>query len=467
MRPVDAPPFDVTRWQESRSSLLAEAAHRTLEYLRGLEARSVAPSAEAVAALRQLDEPLPQEPSAAEATFRLLDRVGSPATMGSAGGRFFGFVIGAALPVTVAAHWLATGWDQNANMVVLSPAACAIESVAERWLVDLLGLPEQATCSLVTGTTTADMVALVAARRAVLQRHGWDVNEKGLFGAPPIRVIVGDEVHTTMYRALSVVGVGREQIQRVPVDAHGRMRADALPPINGPTIVCVQAGNVNTGAFDPVGRICDLVRPAGAWVHVDGAFGLWAAASRRTRHLIEGFERADSWATDAHKWLNVPYDSGIAFVREAEALQHALSMSASYLIQDGRDPMNTTLEASRRARGVDVWAALRTLGRRGVESLVDQHCLFARRFAEGLRDAGFRVLNDVCLNQVLVSFGDTEVTRRIVRRIQNEGTCWGSGTTWQGHAALRISVSSWCTSEEDVERSLEAIVRVAAAESTG
>ena len=457
-------PFDVTRWLESRARLLSEAAQRSLEYLAGLDERSVSPTPKAVAALRQLDEPLPEDPSDAEATLQLLDRVGSPATVASAGGRFFGFVVGGALPVTVAAHWLATGWDQNANMTVLSPATCAIENIAERWLVELLGLPHGTNCTLTTGTTTADMVALVAARHAVLQRHGWDVREKGMFGAPPLRVIVGDEVHTTMYRALSVIGVGREQIHHVPVDEQGRMRADALPDIDGPTIVCVQAGNVNTGAFDQIGHICEQVRPAGAWVHVDGAFGLWAAASRHTRHLIEGFQQADSWATDAHKWLNVPYDSGIVFVGDAEPLRRALSMSAAYLIQDDRDPMNTTLEGSRRARGVDVWAALRSLGRQGVEALVDQHCRFARRMADSLRSAGHRVLNDVCLNQVLVSFGDAETTQRVVQQIQSEGTCWGSGTTWQGHAALRISVSSWCTTEEDVERSLDAILRIAAGE---
>ena len=378
MKQTDTPHFDVAQWQSSRAALLTDAARRTLAYLEGLHTRRVAPAPADVAALGAFNEPLPEAPTDAAQTFELLDRIGSPATVASAGGRFFGFVVGGALPVTVAAHWLATGWDQNANMTVLSPATCALENIAGRWLVDVLGLPQEAHCSLTTGTTTADMVALLAAREAVLQRHGWDVRAKGLFGAPPIRVIVGEEVHTTMYRALSVIGVGDEQIHHVPVDGQGRMRADALPPVEGPTIVCVQAGNVNTGAFDPIHDICDAVRPAGAWVHVDGAFGLWAAASRATRHLIAGFEHADSWATDGHKWLNVPYDSGIAFVRDVEPLKRALAMSAAYLIQDVRDPMNTTLEGSRRARGVDVWAALRSLGRQGVEALVDQHCHFAR-----------------------------------------------------------------------------------------
>ena len=462
MKQIDTPSFDVARWEASRAGLLAAAAERTLAYLEALDERRVAPAPAAVAALRAFDEALPETPSDPQSTFDLLDQIGSPATVASAGGRFFGFVVGGALPVSVAAHWLATGWDQNANMTVLSPATCGLENIAERWLVDLLGLPPGTNCSLVTGTTTADMVALLAARQAVLQRHGWDVRVRGLFGAPPLRVLVGEEVHTTMYRALSVIGVGEEQIQHVPVDAQGRMRIEALPAIDAPTIVCVQAGNVNTGAFDAIGTICDAVRPAGAWVHVDGAFGLWAAASRATRHLIAGFERADSWATDGHKWLNVPYDSGMAFVRDAEPLKRALAMSAAYLIQDERDPMNTTLEGSRRARGVDVWAVLRSLGRQGLEALIDQHCRFARRIADGLRDAGYRVLNDVQLNQVLVSFGEAQKTRRIVQRIQSDGTCWGSGTTWQGHAALRISVSSWCTTERDLDRSLDAILRIAA-----
>jgi len=455
--------FDVARLRAARHDLLADAARRAQAYLDRLDTRPVAPSATEVAALARLDEPLPRGPGAAADTLALMDEIGSPATVASAGPRYFGFVTGGALPAAVAAGWLASAWDQNGAMRVMSPAASAIEATARRWLVEILGLPSETHVSFATGTTTADMTTLIAARRAVLQRHGWDVERQGLAGAPRIRVIVGEAVHTTLYRALSVVGVGRDQIHHVPADDQGRMRAEALPPVDGPTIVCVQAGNVNSGAFDPVGEICRRVRPAGAWVHVDGAFGLWAAASPDLRHLTEGIAGADSWVSDGHKWLNVPYDCGLAFVRLIEPLREALAMRAVYLVQDLEDPMNTTLEASRRARGIEVWAALRSLGRSGVAALVDQSCRLARRFADGLRDAGYDVLNEVCLNQVLVAFGDADATARVIEDVQAEGTCWCGGTTWNGRAAMRISVSGWATTDEDVDRSLAVIRTMAGA----
>ena len=453
--------FDIARLRAERANLLADAQRRSLSYLEGLDDRRVAPSPEQVAALDRFDEPLPETSTPGAETLALLDTVGSPATMASAGARFFGFVVGGALPTTLAANWLAGAWDQNVGLRVMSPAACAIEATAKRWLIEILGLPPGTHASLTTGTTTADMTAFVAARRAVLLRHGWDVERQGLAGAPPIRAIVGDEVHTTVYRALSVVGIGRGQIHHVPVDDQGRMRVDALPSIEGPTIVCVQAGNVNTGSFDPVAAIGRRVRPRGAWVHVDGAFGLWAAASRNLRYLVAGIAEADSWVSDGHKWLNVPYDCGLVFVRDVEPLRDALTMTADYLVQDVADPMNTTLEASRRARGIEVWAALRSLGRDGVEALVDQSCRLARRFVEGLRAAGHEVLNDVCLNQVLVTFGDDEATARVIEQVKADGTCWCGGTSWQGRAAMRISVSAWSTTEGDVDRSLAAITRIA------
>jgi len=447
--------------KRERSALLQSAAKRAEAFLRSLDERPVRPDPEALAGLERLWRELPADPTSAAAVLAELDAVGSPAAMGSAGGRFFGFVVGAALPVSVAANWLATAWDQNANMEVLAPGACALESVAARWLVDVLGFPEGTHCSLTTGTTTADMTALAAARHSVLARSGWEVERRGLAGSPPVTVVVGEEVHATMFRALAVLGFGRDQIRRVPVDERGRMRADDLPEVTGPTIVCVQAGNVNTGAFDPIAEVCERVRARGAWVHLDGAFGLWAAASPSRRHLVSGLDLVDSAASDAHKWLNTPYDCGLAFVRDGDGLATALSMSADYLVQSPGDPMNTTLEASRRARGVEVWAALRALGRSGVEALVDGCCELALQFARGLRDGGFEVLNEVELNQVLVRFGDDETTRRVVAAVQAEGTCWCSGTTWQGRAAMRISVSSWATTPEDVERSLAAIRRCA------
>jgi len=455
--------FDVARLEAQRPELLREAARRSLAYLETLRARSVAPVPAALEALRALDTPFPDAPSDAAETLSLLDGLGSPAAMASAGGRYFGFVIGGVLPASLAANWLAGAWDQNASMRAGSPSACAIERVATRWIVEALGLAPGTHCSLTTGTTASDITALVAARRTVLLRHGWDVERQGLAGAPPIRGIVGEEVHATMYRALAVVGIGRDQIHRVPVDGQGRMRAEALPVIEGPSIVCVQAGNVNTGAFDPVADICQRVQPAGAWVHLDGAFGIWAAASPRLRHLITGLDQVDSSAADAHKWLNTPYDCGLVSVRDPQALAEALSLSAEYLAQSADDPMNTTLEASRRARGIEVWAALHSLGRQGLAALVERSCALATRFAAGLRAAGHDVLNEVQLNQVLVSFGDAQTTRRVIEAVQRDGTCWAGGSTWQGHAAMRISVSSWATTEDDVDRSLAAILRAAAA----
>ncbi len=455
------PVLDIPRLKQQRSAVLEQALRSSQRYLESLEERAVAPSAEAVAALAALDEPPPAGPSDPAATLARLDTLGSPAAVASAGGRYFGFVVGGALPAALAANWLAAAWDQNAGMRVMAPGACAFEAVAARWLVDILGLAPGTHCSFTTCTTTADMTVLLAARRVVLGRLGWDVERQGLAGAPRIRVVVGGEVHTTMYRALAVLGLGREQIHHVPVDGQGRLRAGELPPIEGPTIVCVQAGNVNTGSFDPIAEVCERVQPRGAWVHVDGAFGAWAAASPRRRHLVAGLELADSVVSDGHKWLNTPYDCGLAFVRDSRPLAEALAVSAAYLIQDAADPWNTTLESSRRPRGLEVWAALHSLGRSGVEALVERSCGIARRFADGLRQAGHAVLNAVELNQVLVSFGDEARTRRVVSEVQRDGTCWASGTTWQGQAAMRISVSGWATTDEDVARSLGAILRIA------
>jgi glutamate/tyrosine decarboxylase-like PLP-dependent enzyme len=449
--------------------LLRSVTDHATRYLNHLRTRRVSPAPDALERLRLLDGPLPEGPTDPGLVVRLLDEIGGPATMASAGGRFFGFVVGGALPASLAAHWLAAAWDQNVCMSVLSPVGAAIERIAGAWLLDLLGLPREAHVSFVTGTTMATLTGLAAARHAVLERAGWNVEEDGLFGAPPVTVIVSEEAHATLYRALALLGLGRSRVRRVAVDRRGRMRVDALPPLSGPAIVCIQAGNVDTGAFDPAREICDAAREVGAWVHADGAFGLFAAAAPGRAHLLAGFEDADSWSTDGHKWLNVPYDCGIAVVRHRDALRAALSFRAAYLIQDDEcgDPMDFTPQASQRSRAIDVWAALRSLGRKGVADLVERTCRFAERFAEGLAEAGFEILNDVVINQVLVSFGDEETTRRVVAAIQEEGTCWCSGTTWQGRAAMRISVSSWATTGEDVERSLAAMVRVAAAHGAG
>jgi glutamate/tyrosine decarboxylase-like PLP-dependent enzyme len=338
-----------------------------------------------------------------------------------------------------------------------------LEEVTRRWLSELLCLPRDCAAGFVTGATVANFTALAAARHKVLADVGWDVEKDGLIGAPPLTVIVGEEAHPTLTKSLGLLGLGRERAVRIPVDAQGRMIADKLPAVDGPTIVCTQVGNINTGAFDPVAEICHAVRPAGAWVHVDGAFGLWAAAVPGMRHLLAGIEEADSWATDAHKWLNVPYDSGVSMTRDAAALKAAMAITADYLPTDAglRNPSDYTPELSRRARGIDVWAALRSLGRRGVEELIVRCCAHARRFAAGLQAGGYEILNDVVLNQVLVSFGDDDTTRRVIEEIQRDGTCWCGGTIWQGRRAMRISVCNWSTTQADVDASLDAMLACA------
>src|SRR6266487_4893245 len=421
--------------------LLTATAERAICYLEGLNERGVAPDPAVVARLAELAIPLPTDPSPADETVALLDSY-SAATMAMAGPRFFGFVIGGVLPAALAANWLASAWDQNAALAEVTPLPAKLEDVALRWLRDLLGLPQETGVGFVTGATMANFTCLAAARHSVLAQAGWDVEADGMCGAPPVTVVVGEEAHPTLFKSLGLAGFGRNRVVRVPVDKQGRMRADVFPNLSGPTIVCLQAGNVNTGAFDPAPQIIPKAKAANAWVHVDGAFGLWAAA--------------------AHKYLNTPYDSGLAFVRSPDVLQAAMAISAAYLPSSPtRDPANFTPELSRRARGIEVWAALHTLGRSGLANLVERTCRYAVRFAEGLRAAGYTILNEVVLNQVLVMFGDAEKTRHVIAGIQQDGTCWCGGTTWQGQTAMRISVSSWATTDADVERSLEAMIRVA------
>ncbi len=445
-----------------RPELLEDAARRAIRYVTDVRGRRVAPSPADLRRLAELDRELPEEPQDPAGVLALLDEVASPATMATTGGRYFGFVVGGVLPAPLAATWLTSAWDQCAGVKALSPAAAAIEEVALRWVVDVLRLPPETAGGFVTGATMANFTALAAARHRLLARAGWDVEARGLFGAPVLEVVVGGEVHVSLLKALALLGLGRERVTRVPVDGQGRMRADALPPLGPRSILCLQAGNVNTGAFDPAPALVAAARSAGAWVHVDGAFGLWAAASPARAHLAAGVPEADSWAVDAHKWLNVPYDSGLALCRDAEAMRAAQSTSAAYLIQGaGREPDHFTPEMSRRARGVEVWAALASLGRRGLADLVERCCRHARRFATGLSAAGYEVLNEVALNQVLVRFGDDETTRQVVAALQEDGTCWCGGTVWQDRAAMRLSVSSWATTDEDVERSLAAMCRIA------
>jgi glutamate/tyrosine decarboxylase-like PLP-dependent enzyme len=443
--------------------LLTATAERAARYAAVIRERRVAPSPDAIASLEALGGPLPQGPSEPAQVLALLDDVGSPATVAATGGRYFGFVTGGTVPAALAANWLAGIWDQNAAFSVMSPVAAKLEEIVLAWILDLLPLPANSGAGFVTGTTMASFTALAAARTALLKRAGWDVEERGLFGAPPINVVVGAEAHASLLKALALLGLGRSRVTSLPTDDQGRMIAAALPKLDDRTLVCIQAGNVNTGAFDPAREICSRARDAEAWVHVDGAFGLWAAVSPRYAHLLEGAAGADSWAIDCHKWLNVPYDSGLAVVRHPEHLRSAMAQSAAYLqtTSGTREPCHYTPESSRRARAIELWAAIRSLGRSGLAELVERNCELAKLFAERLRHAGFEILNDVVLNQVLVSFGSADETRRVIAELQNEGTCWCGGTEWHGRAAMRISVSSWATTADDVERSLSAILRIA------
>lgn len=444
-------------------NLYQAAADAAIRYAEHLDRRSVFPLKADIERLQELDVPLQDEPVDPAVVFADLERLGSPTTVATTGGRYYGFVTGGSLPAATAAAMLAAAWDQNGSYRALSPINAALEEIASRWLLDVLGLPGDAGVGFVTGGTMANFTCLAAARHAVLQTAGWDVEAQGLFGAPPITVIVGDEVHASALKAIRLLGLGSERVVRVPADNQGRMRAELLPDISGPTIVLIQAGNVNSGAFDPAAEVIEKAHQAGAWVHVDGAFGLWALASKHHTHLTVGFNQADSWAMDAHKWLNVPQDSGLAIIRSAVDQRAAMSATAAYLIAGSdREPCHYTPEMSRRARGVEIWAALRSLGRSGLSDLVNRTCTYARLFAAGLTGAGYEVLNDVVINQVLVSFGSPERTKAVVSAVQEEGTTWCGGTVWQGHTAMRISVSSWATTEADVTRSLEAILKAAA-----
>lgn len=441
--------------------LINQFAQVAGNYLAANADAAVYPSPEAIAALDQFDTPLQQEPVDAAEVLTLLDSLGSPASVRSSGGRYFGFVIGGALPAALTAKLLATVWDQNAAMVVSSPLSAKLEEVAGKWLLNLFNFPPDSGFGFVTGDTMANFTALAAARHQVLKQVRWDAEKKGLFGAPEITVIVGNEVHVSVLKALSMLGLGRDRILRVPADAQGRMIPTEIPKTNGPTIICTQSGNVNTGAFDDVAAIC-AVRGENTWVHVDAAFGLWAAVSEEKKHLAAGIELADSWATDAHKWLNVPYDSGIVFVRDKAALHNAMSAtSAAYLPTDtAREPFQFVPEMSRQARGIPVWAALKSLGRTGLADMINRHCRQAVLFAGILEQAGHTILNDVVLNQVLLFVETTEAMQSTIKAIQQDGTCWCGGTVWQGKAAIRISVSGWCTTDEDIRTSAQAIIRI-------
>ncbi len=433
------------------------------KYIDELPDTLVFPAPAAIQNLEQLDTPLQDESLDVDAVMALLDNIGAPSTVKSTSGRYYGFVTGGCLPAALGAKLLASVWDQNAAMTVMSPIASKLEMIAGKWLLQLFGLPEDCGFGFTTGDTMANFTALASARHQLLKDIGWDVEANGLFHAPEIAVIVSNEVHVSVLKALSMLGFGRDRVIKVATDEQGRMIAENIPSVNTPAIICTQAGNVNTGAFDPVEAICNNRKNENIWVHVDGAFGLWAAVSNEKKHSVRGIELADSWATDMHKWLNVPYDSGVVFVRNKASLFAAMSAAAAAYLpsHETREPFQYVPEMSRQARAIPVWAALKSLGTKGVVALVEKNCSQAVQFAEALTDAGFTVLNDVVLNQVLVSFGDAENTQKVIKGVQEEGVCWCGGTIWQGKTAIRISVSSWSTTREDIEKSVQSIIRQA------
>ena len=455
---------------DDRERALRRAVELGLEYLADLPGRHVGARADAAGIRERLLSRLPDAPADPVAVIEELAAAVDPGLVASLGPRYFGFVIGGQLPAAAAADWLTTAWGQNAGLHALSPASAAAEEAAGAWMLELLGLPRDASIGLPTGAGLGNTVGLAAGRHAVLKREGWDVEADGLYGAPEITVVIGEEAHATLLTALQYLGLGRSRVLKVPTDDQGRMRAEdarnVIGAVSGPLMVATQAGNVNTGGFDPVGEIAAaLENHPNSWLHVDGAFGLWAAVSPELRHLVDGVDRADSWSTDAHKWLNVGYDCGFVAVRDPVAHRAAMAATAAYLLPSGhRENWEYVLDSSRRARGLVLYAAIRSLGREGIRALVERCCALARRMASRLREAdGVEILNDVVLNQVLVRFGDDDArTREVIAAVQADGTAWMGGTTWKGKAAMRISVSNWSTTEADVDRTVDTILRCAA-----
>jgi glutamate/tyrosine decarboxylase-like PLP-dependent enzyme len=437
--------------------LFEQAKSHAFDYMDSILDRNVYPTDQALKNLAIFDEPFPSEPGDPQEILDLLHAYGSPATVAQTAGRYFGFVNGGAVPTALAARWLADVWDQTAGLYMTSPIASHLESTCEKWLVDLFKLPTGTAAGFVSGSSAAILCGLAAARNELLKRRGWDVNADGLFGAPALRVVVGEQAHAAVFKALALLGLGRKRVEMVPTDDQGRMLAEKMPDLDSHCLVIAQAGNVNSGAFDPFDEVCERARDAEAWVHIDGAFGLWAAASRTREFLTHGIEKADSWSVDAHKTLNAPYDSGITLCKHPEALVTAMQTTASYIhYSEKRDGMLFTPEMSRRARAVELWATLKSLGKEGVEQLVDRLCEHASRFAMELRGQGFHILNEVVFNQVLVACNTPEQTRATLENIQKSGECWCGGATWNSAPAIRVSVCSWATTEADVRRSISA-----------
>jgi glutamate/tyrosine decarboxylase-like PLP-dependent enzyme len=440
----------------SQKEIFELAKKYAYRYQQAVGERNVYPTQGALDNLRVFDEDLPQSPSSASQVIELLDRYGSPATVAQTGGRYFGFVNGGVVPAGLAAKWLADFWDQNTAMQVLSPISAKLEIVVEKWLKQLFGLPERTVAGFVSGSFSATFCGLAAARYRVLQRQNWDVNEKGLTNAPPIRIITSTQIHSTVIKAIGLLGLGKEHIEWVDVDNQGRIIPEMIPGLDDKSILVLQAGNVNSGCFEDFEKICADANKANAWIHVDGAFGLWAGAVASLRHLTKGIERANSWSVDGHKTLNTPYDSGIVLCEDKEAMVSALHMSASYIMlgQD-RDGMFYTPEMSRRARIIELWAVMKYLGKEGIDEMVLGLHQRAIQFATALQKEGFQILNEVVFNQVLVYYQSDDVTMNIMQNVQDQRVCWCGSSLWLGKKVIRLSICSWATTQDDVRKSVD------------
>ena len=446
--------------QRENKELFEMAKSYAYTYMEKINDRPVFPSAKSIQQLSIFDESLPKKPSNPIEILNLLHKYGSPSTVAQTGGRYYGFVNGNSIPVALAVKWLSDIWDQNCALYLMSPIVSRLEAICEKWLKELFGLPSGTVAGLVSGTSIAILCGIAAGRNEILRRQDWDINLKGLFGAPPIRIVIGKQAHASVIKALSLLGFGKEQIEQVPVDSEGRMNADKLPLLDEKTIVILQAGNVNSGSFDPFAKICNQANNVGSWIHIDGAFGLWAAASSKKKFLTSGIEKADSWSVDAHKTLNAPYDCGIILCKNRKALAMAMHSSGSYIhYSEKRDGMFFTPEMSRRARAIELWATLKYLGRKGVEEIVDGLCDRAQQFQEELSTAGFNILNEVVFNQLLVSGNTVEETNETLKNIQESGECWCGGSIWNGEPVIRISVCSWATTAKDIDRSVAAFLK--------
>ncbi len=443
-----------------KRDIFEQAKSYSYDYMDSASERNVYPTENALMNLKHFDEPLPENPGDPSEMLRMLHEFGSPATVTHTGGRYFGFVIGGVFPPSMAAKWLIDVWDQNSVLYVTSPISSKLEAVSERWLVELLQLPTETAAGFVSGSSIATMCGLIIGRNELIKRSGWDVNSQGLFGAPPIRVILGAEAHSSVFKALSMIGLGKDRVELVPVDEQGRMIASKVPPLDNNSLVILQAGNVNSGSFDPVDEVCILAQKANAWVHVDGAFGLWAAVSRSKKYLTKGIEKADSWSLDAHKTLNTPYDGGIILCKHRESMASAMQSVGSYILySENRDGMLYTPEMSRRNRAAEIWTTLKVIGRNGVEELVDGLCDRSKQFEALMTENGFQVLNEVVFNQILVTCDSADETSATLRNLQQSGEAWCGGAMWHNNSVIRVSVSSWATTEKDIERTVSAFVK--------